>query len=441
MLIAHRAIAVALALASDAPPTEFRIFAAGWNDTSNGRFLFDDKAAEAVLTAYAEQGNDLPLDYDHAMLDDAPRDPASAARAAGWFNLEVRSGELWAVNVRWTPPAAEALGQKEWRYYSPAFKVEPKSSRVTKLVNVALTNLPATKNMEPLVAAGARDRRTKVKQDVVDVAGRVIGSATSLSMSLAELSDAICHELCELFGGYCYVCELYDDHVIFMLGERCMSVAYAVKADSSVELVGEAFEVERTYTEVPGGVRVGPVTTEASAARGENDTMLPKHILIALGLREDAPEVEALGAITRSQEATREVIRLTGKATMAEALGVLQAWRASHERVEALGAELAGIKKSQADTEIKLALDKATSEGRLPPAARPQVEALYASHGAAAVTAMLAALPVQVQLGGAPPVPVPGGNTVTLSAEEAKVAELLGVPRDKVLEAKRLASG
>src|SRR5690606_21758833 len=79
-------------------------------------------------------------------------DPAQAGKAAGWFELEVRNGELWAVNVRWTPPAAEALRRKEWRFMSPAFSTDDEG-RITSLLNVALTNLPATRRLEPLMAA------------------------------------------------------------------------------------------------------------------------------------------------------------------------------------------------------------------------------------------------------------------------------------------------
>ncbi|MBX3182694.1 MAG: hypothetical protein KIT72_19130 [Polyangiaceae bacterium] len=39
-----------------------------------------------------------------------------------------------------------ALSEKEWRYFSPAFEVGPER-RISRLINVALTNLPATYGM------------------------------------------------------------------------------------------------------------------------------------------------------------------------------------------------------------------------------------------------------------------------------------------------------
>jgi len=85
------------------PPTEFRIFTAGSVETSKGTFLFDDAAGAAVMAGSRAQGNELMVDYDHASVTPTMADPALAGQAAGWFDLELRGGELWAVNVRWTP--------------------------------------------------------------------------------------------------------------------------------------------------------------------------------------------------------------------------------------------------------------------------------------------------------------------------------------------------
>lgn len=135
----------------DALPTEFRMFTAGKVDTLKGTFLFDDIAARDVMSAYADYGNDLCLDYNHAMVDPftSPRDQV----AAGWFGLEVRDGELWAVNVRWTPAATRQLNDREWRYMSPAFTTTGETRRISRIINCALTNIPATKNLTPIAAS------------------------------------------------------------------------------------------------------------------------------------------------------------------------------------------------------------------------------------------------------------------------------------------------
>ncbi len=144
----HRLVALQMG-PQGAPPTEFRLFAHGVNDTSKGPFIFDDKAAGMVMAAFANQGMDkLPFDFDHLMLGATD---SSAAKAAGWFVPQVRGGELWATEAEFTPAAEQALSNREFRFFSPAV-VRDKDNRIAKLVNVALTNLPATKNQMPLVA-------------------------------------------------------------------------------------------------------------------------------------------------------------------------------------------------------------------------------------------------------------------------------------------------
>jgi hypothetical protein len=84
-----------------APPSEFRIFAAGKIETTKGSFLFDAKAADLVTASAQEWGNEFPVDYDHAMARGGlfVVDPAASGRAAGWFKPEIRNGELWATSV------------------------------------------------------------------------------------------------------------------------------------------------------------------------------------------------------------------------------------------------------------------------------------------------------------------------------------------------------
>lgn len=135
------------------PPAEFRIFRAGTNETTKGVFLFDEESQKSVMAGFTRHGADVPIDYEHKMLDWLA--PASDMVAAGWFTPEVRSGDLWATNVRWTNKAAAHLREGEWRYMSPAFTTG-EDGRILELINVALTNLPATHQLEALVAASAR---------------------------------------------------------------------------------------------------------------------------------------------------------------------------------------------------------------------------------------------------------------------------------------------
>jgi len=135
------------------PPKEFRVFKAGPNPTVFGTFTFDAKASALVMAAAQDYGNDYSVDYCHAMIDAKHAvDPAKAGKAAGWFTVELRGGELWAVNVTWTPEATAALTAREFRYISQVFNYL-EDGTISELINVALTNTPANKDLEPLMAS------------------------------------------------------------------------------------------------------------------------------------------------------------------------------------------------------------------------------------------------------------------------------------------------
>ncbi|MHA1572376.1 MAG: phage protease [Alphaproteobacteria bacterium] len=133
------------------PPSEFVIFTLGNLSTSKGEFVFDDDAAARVMLAFQEHGADrLPIDFDHGMLA-AVKTPETSV-AAGWFTPAIVDNKLMALNVEWTERAAAMLRGREFRFLSPAFNYDRKTGQITQLLNVALTNLPATRDAEPLVA-------------------------------------------------------------------------------------------------------------------------------------------------------------------------------------------------------------------------------------------------------------------------------------------------
>ena len=108
------------------------------------------------MAAHAKWGVDLAIDLEHQMLDGSTSDP-TARDARGWFRLELRpDGSLWATNVTWTPDGLQRLAEKRQRYVSPAFGVDPETSRITSIINVALVAIPATHETPALVAASAR---------------------------------------------------------------------------------------------------------------------------------------------------------------------------------------------------------------------------------------------------------------------------------------------
>jgi len=139
-----------VALAADGTcPTEFCMLAAGENSTTKGAIHCDDAHAALCLAAETMPSDGLlPLDYDHGMVSFM----GGEKKAAGWFRLSNRNGSLWATDVKFTPAAEKALRDREYRYFSPAL-YRDEAGYVTRIVNCALTCLPATLKQRPLVAS------------------------------------------------------------------------------------------------------------------------------------------------------------------------------------------------------------------------------------------------------------------------------------------------
>jgi phage I-like protein len=152
-----------IAISADSPAREFRLFAAGWNDTEKGRYLFDDEAAKATMSAYQRHSVDRMIDLEHLSLDD--ENPNFDPDARGWCKLELRNGELYAVDVRWTADGEARLREKRQRYISPAFAYNKETKRVTKVLNIALTAMPATWGTSALIAASAKGNSKTMTND------------------------------------------------------------------------------------------------------------------------------------------------------------------------------------------------------------------------------------------------------------------------------------
>jgi hypothetical protein len=186
-------------------PAEFRIFARGENQTTKGTFVFDERAAADVMAAFAEHmkagAQGLMIDLEHLSLDSESRNFDPDAR--GWARLELRGGELWATQVKWTDDGARRLTEKTQRFISPAFARDPETRRITKVINVAITALPATDQLTPLIAANSRgDQMDELKaalglaedasaEDVLNAIGALKTKLTDTEAKLAKLQDGL----------------------------------------------------------------------------------------------------------------------------------------------------------------------------------------------------------------------------------------------------------
>lgn len=254
-LIEIRAVAQ-LGLESDAAPSEFRLLAAGWNDYADGKLLFDAEAAQSVMQRYEARGLELTADYEHQSLTHPPVEaPASAKR---WVP-ELRGGELWATSIAWTKRAAQYISEGEYRYFSIAARVEPKTKRIVELINFGLTNLPAANRISPLMAASI-----------------------------------------------------------------------------------------------------------TGATRQEQTEM--KTVLVALGLSAELEESAAVVEASRLAELKRDVLAITKKNSIAEAVGALRAFADAHAQVVALSAQLAAIEAEKRGMEFDALVAKGIADRKISPA-------------------------------------------------------------------------
>lgn len=150
------------------PPKEFALFYFGANESTKGTVYLTKSSALKCLTAWRDYGNTLIGDYEHAVTEIQPEGAPASCR----FDLAVKSDGIYAVNVRWTPRAQKYFADKEYFYYSPYFSIEKDAQDrwlVVEIINLALTNNPATKNQRPLIAVSwGRKVHDMLSQELID---------------------------------------------------------------------------------------------------------------------------------------------------------------------------------------------------------------------------------------------------------------------------------
>jgi len=129
-------------------PEWFLLFKEGWNELDGeGKFFVDRQAYDVMAKNIAGRGNDIVFDYEHQTVQDVK------APASGWIK-EIRydDGVGIMARVEWTEEAGEYIEKNEYRYFSPVFYVREADKRVIDLHSVALTNVPKTNHLTPLLA-------------------------------------------------------------------------------------------------------------------------------------------------------------------------------------------------------------------------------------------------------------------------------------------------
>ena len=172
------------------PPRERLIFPAGEFRTTKGTFIFDRQAADQVMADWAEWTGGLPqkgsADYEHDQSKEEL--PGHLKLDSASYDLELRQGALWAVNINWTAMAAQMIVNREKRFTSPWWLFERATKRICRYLNFGLVSLPATLGQAELVAASA----SETSKAAVSFYGYAIESETA-SVVADETGSAVPH--------------------------------------------------------------------------------------------------------------------------------------------------------------------------------------------------------------------------------------------------------
>jgi phage I-like protein len=118
-----------------------------------------------------------------------------------------------------------------------------------------------------------------------------------------------------------------------------------------------------------------------------------KVLLSALGLADTATEAQALERFNGLQNQSRELLVLTGKDTLPEALGVIQAWKQSAGQAQTALARVAELEGQVKAGELHTMIEAGKKDGKITPA----LEAWAKTQDITALKAFLEVAPVVVQ--------------------------------------------
>jgi phage I-like protein len=129
------------------PPTWFQIFPyPDYVCTIDGEkttLITDEASQQSIVEVWAEKGNDLVIDYEHATTTAG----VFHAPAAGRIVELVAGGKLGLLaRCEWTEQAAEEIRTGQYFYDSPTFYFGLDDKRVYILAALALTNYPGSYN-------------------------------------------------------------------------------------------------------------------------------------------------------------------------------------------------------------------------------------------------------------------------------------------------------
>jgi phage I-like protein len=244
------------------PPEAIRLFPNGLYECEDGTYIADAESRRLCIEYFQQRGNDDVIDYEHATLYGGP------APASGWVTaLEDRGDDgLWG-KVEWTERAQEHIRAGEYRYYSPVFDIDPKTQRVVRLHNVALTNWPGSNNMNALTEQIAASVVARRKQTVRE--GVMEKFLEKLKALIARPTTATGDELRADVNGLLDVIPAGGEPIAQKADKPTFAEMIAPEPSAPVEIVAnktllDELELPETATIAQAHARIGELKTRTS---------------------------------------------------------------------------------------------------------------------------------------------------------------------------------
>jgi phage I-like protein len=159
-------------------------------------WVMDAEAAKMLIAAASARQDAYVIDYEHQTL--MKEQNGQPAPAAGWFKgMEWREGVgLFGLNVEWTPKAAQAIKEGEYRYISPVIRFDPDTGRVTGLTMAALTNYAGIDGMQQAslskLSADSFDHKNALESVGLNLTDKQFANLVSLSgVTAAAFVEAV----------------------------------------------------------------------------------------------------------------------------------------------------------------------------------------------------------------------------------------------------------
>ena len=165
---------------------------------------------------------------------------------------------------------------------------------------------------------------------------------------------------------------------------RAVSVGFRPKAaksqtlgDRTVFVLSGNELIEISVVPIPANPEAVAVSAKsmdlirALAAQNDEDPAMSlylKTLLPILCLAATANDDEIVSEVTRLKALERDVLGATEKKSAAEALGVVQGWKAAAGQVEELRGKVTAMEKAAEDRERSSLIEKARNEGKIAPA-------------------------------------------------------------------------